>query len=629
MTELFDAGATRSPVVSRRHSRFDVQFRSRPMTDKKDPPTPGSPAGSTPASTPASTQAADAGGKRPHATLDLKATEVKGAEAPAGAKAPGDPASPVKPARADAASPSGKDGAPGAKQTAPTPPPAAAARTGSGLGRLASHLVAGLAGGAIVLFGGEKLAQTLGLPTPGAQQAVDRTALETRLAAVETAAKADPSAMFAPLADRLHRLELLAGDVADIKAQQETLSAEAKALGETLAKGSDTTVLDQRLAKLESQLATLESAAGSEGSGGRIPQLAAVTGKISDLETALAAQIAELRQTVPQNLEQRFAVLGETSEAAKSGAMRLDRDLTQTRTDVARLSQRIETLSADTQRIQTTVQAAQEETGRIASGLGEMRGVLEQQSRTFAKATDVAAAVTPVTGLISKLEGSLEGVLKSEEERRSSAERIVVSLELANLKRAVERGQGFASELEAVRTASGGKLQLGALDRYKADGVPTLAVLQADGRLALDAALDAGRVPETASVWDRLMAGAKSVVRVRKMEPSSDETSAEALVARIEAALAAGRLGAVLQDVGKLSPAAQATLAGWRDKVAARVSIEDAIAETESELKAALVPAGAAPAAVEAGSGDGAAPVAAPTSVPAPAPAPAAAGNGQ
>jgi hypothetical protein len=304
--------------------------------------------------------------------------------------------------------------------------------------------------------------------------------------------------------------------------------------------------------------------------------LTALTAKISELETSLSAEIAKVQETAPTDLNQRLATLSEASESVT--------------TDLARITQRIETLNADSERIQKALQAAQEETGRVSSALREVRATLDKQANTFARTADVEAAVTPVTGLISKIEGNLAGVLKNEVERRAQTERIVVALELGNLKRAVERGQPFAAELEAVKTASGGSLDLKALAPFKESGVPTLADLKEQGRPVLLAAIDEAAIAPDSSVWDRMMAGAKSVVRIRKVDAEPDEVSTEAIVARIEKSLEEGRLGDVLAETDKLPPQSSEKLADWRTKVAARHSVEQAIAATESELKAALAP---------------------------------------
>jgi hypothetical protein len=244
-----------------------------------------------------------------------------------------------------------------------------------------------------------------------------------------------------------------------------------------------------------------------------------------------------------------------------------------------------------------SVQAAQEEAGSVASAVGELKSTVDQQAKTYAKTADVAAAVTPVTGLISKIEGSLDGVLKKEQERQSHTERIVTALELGNLKRAIDSGQDFADEYDAVNASSSSRLDLKPLEPFKSTGVPSPAELKQEGRPVLLAALDAGTSNPDASVWERLLTSAKSVVRIRKIDVVDGDESFEAVIARIEKALTENRFDEVLAQARKLPPEAFAKIDPWLQKVAARHSVDEAIATVENELKAALTsPAAAAPA---------------------------------
>ena len=94
-----------------------------------------------------------------------------------------------------------------------------------------------------------------------------------------------------------------------------------------------------------------------------------------------------------------------------------------------------------------------------------------------------------------------------------------------------------------------------------------------------------------------MLASAKSIVRVRKIDAPEGDASLEAKIARIEKALAESRLGEALDEAGRLPPEAAAAIAGWRAKAAARHSVDEAIATVENELKAALSsPAPSAPA---------------------------------
>jgi hypothetical protein len=515
--------------------------------------------------------------KRPHATLDLKATELKGGPAKDPAKEPG-PSAAVNEAAAKPQKPT----EPKKPEVQPTGTNAAgpAARSPSAFTRLVTHLAAGIAGGAIVLFGGDRLAGLTGTTTPATRVEQVATDLDKRMAALEAAPKSDAYDLLQSAESRLAKVDKLATDLDDVRANQTKLTEKTEGIAASLAGGQGFAAVDSRIAALEDQLKTLSAAATSETGGNRISDIAAVTTRISESEARVAAEAAKIQDGLAREIDQRLAA---REDSAK--------------TDLARLTQSVEKLKADQARLDKSVQAAQEETGRVASNIGELRSTIEQQGKTFAKTTDVAAAVTPVTGLITKIEGSLDGVLKKEKERQSHTERIVTALELGNLKRAIESGKGFAKEFDAVNATSGGQLDLKPLEPFKTTGVPSLTELKEQGRPVLLAALDAGTADPGASVWDRLLTSAKSVVRVRKIDAPEGDDSIEATVARIEKSLNENRLADVLAETAKLPPDAAKKVAQWRDQVAARHSVDEAIATVENELKAALTAPAAASAA--------------------------------
>jgi hypothetical protein len=560
------------------------------------------------------------GAKRPHATIDVKATEVKppstaaaassassssaastpptGSSAPgdkpsssatsAASTSPGDKFASKEPTTGPAAKPATPDAttkADAAKTGAPKAPTATSSdpKPSASSGGFFSHLAAGIVGGALVYAG----AAYLGLaPSQGDQTAQ----LQTRIAALESASKqgGGVEALSAKVGDaesRLAKLDELTQTITQLRDAQGALQAETKSLSEA-AQRSDAGLEAERISKLEEQLKLIASA--SEGAQGNVPQLAAISGKISDLETSLNDKIAELRKSFPVDVADRIAGVNEASEAARSAAQRLDRELSQVRMDLARGAQASATAKANTDRLTATVEATKEETAKLSNSVGELRSFVNSQLKAFAKPEDVTAAVNPLNAKLAEVEQSVKGVINSEQTRRENAERIVLSLELSNLKRALDRGTGYAAELEEVRRASNGKIDLAPLDRFKDTGVATPAQLKAEFRPLINAVLDADVDPADGSVIDRLLSGAKSVVRVRKVNPDSNDMSTEAIVSRVETALNEGRLSDALALAKSLPQRSRVPLDDWIIKVTARDTVDQAIAGVETTLKASL-----------------------------------------
>jgi hypothetical protein len=564
--------------------------------------------------------------KKPSALLDLKATEVASKSAagqpPAPAKAdqgplPG-PAPKAAPAQdtkgaqpplagtatASTSKPEAATGGPprqtpaggGARQGEPERGPVSGPSR-AGLGRVLTHVAAGVAGGFLALLLADAIGPRLGLG-PALSPAVVGD-LQDRLAAAEKAIKERPTSASAPSADVAQKLTALEGQVArlndlnrtvaQMSETQARLAAEARTLEERFSQqragGGD---MEQRVAKLEQMLATLTAAAGGEQPGGRIPQLAAITGKLADLESTIPNQLAELRRTMTQELEARLAQSAEASEAARSATLRMDRELSATRADVARLTQRAEALKASDERFEQTLRALQEEAGSLRSATDGLKSDLAAQLKTLARTQDLTAAVAPVDARLAAVEQGIQGVVRSEEDRRANAQRIVLALELGNLKRAIDRGGSYAAELAELGKVAGGKIDLAIMERYKDHGVPTFPELARDFRPVAYAIIDAATLPADASTFDRLLHSAKSIVRVRRTDHSLDDNSASAVVARMEKALADGRLTEVLSEARRLPPKSLEAAEPWLAKVEARAAVDRALAAVEEQLKASL-----------------------------------------
>src|SRR5262249_45129107 len=154
------------------------------------------------------------------------------------------------------------------------------------------------------------------------------------------------------------------------------------------------------------------------------------------LETALAALAASVGAAGTPGADKLAARLADVEKlsdetsAAKVAAQRLERDLAILKTETAGLHQSLEALKAS-----------------VEEAIPAKRAGVERD---------------------------LQAVKKTEGERVAGAQRVLLALEIANLKRALERGDSYARELEAAKKAAGGAVDLAALDRSSTTGVATL-----------------------------------------------------------------------------------------------------------------------------------------------------------
>ena len=547
--------------------------------------------------------------KKPTALIDLKASEVdirelKQEPAPGAAKAAstvaaaaakaatGPGVSPSATATTSAAASHGASQRTAASSTgtgANRPssgamPPTTSAASGGGLRGAATHLVAGLAGGVLALLGADAVFPKSGAVHDGS---VGTAAIEKRLRTLEqsTSARAVSPELALRLAAAEERLGQLDRTAQTINDQQAKLTGATEVLGARLADvpppGSGA---DERLAKLEEILALLSTANAGDPQRGRIPQLATITSKLTDLEANLATQLGQLRKGVTAEVESRLSQSTEAALAARTGTQRLDRELAGVKTEAAQINTKLDGINTQSDRLARGLDDLRQQATALKTDVGTVR----EEMRQVARPADVTTALSPLSSKLSALEENVQGVVRGEDDRRANIERIVMALELGNLKRTIERGAPFASELTEVKRVAGPKSDLAALERFKDRGVPALGDLEREFRDLAFTMIEADRHPENAHWTDRLIASAKSVVRVRKVDQDADDQSAEARVARMEQALKSGRLPDVIGEAAKLSDKAKGAAKAWLAKVEGRAAVDRAIATVEQELKSSL-----------------------------------------
>jgi hypothetical protein len=349
------------------------------------------------------------------------------------------------------------------------------------------------------------------------------------------------------------------------------------------------------------RVADLETALGARAGGerARIEELGRSMATLSEAQSRLArdakmvdAKLASLPQ-LPPELMQR---LGKVEEALSAGAAA---DPTIQSARLAALSGKVSELDKSARsaadlanssvgRFEAELSALRSDAGRLSQRLDALKGEIEERLKGAAKATDLGT----LTAAIGALEHEVDALRKSEADRTASANanatHMLLALELANLKRAVDRGEGYAEELARVKKLAGFSANFAALERHMQEGAPPVPELAKSFRKVADAMQDAETEAADATLMDRLLSGARSIVRVRKAGHAADDMSLEAILSRMEAAVKDGRLADVLASAKKLPPKAALTGEDWVRKVEARQAVDQAMAEVEAQLKAAL-----------------------------------------
>src|SRR5262249_4172982 len=475
------AGATSLRRSSQSRQSLPATRGSSPMANNKEEAGKGTP---RPGEMP--------GGRRTYATLDLTAAEVEGRAGPAPAAAASSTSAGAF-AGTQATAQATAQGTPetypqdksqdksGAKSgakpdTTPIDPtahahpaasegaqadPAQGASTSMAARLLAVPWLPHLASGALGALVVLIVAE-LASPRPP-PQTQDMGALVRRVADLETA-----------LGTRANegvraRIEELGRSMAALSEAQTKLARDANMVDSKLARPAELPPdVMQRLSKVEEALSVGSAADPTTQSA----QVAALSGKLSELDKSARGAV----------------------DLAKSSVGRFEAELSALRTDAGRLTQRLDTL----------------------------KGEIEERLKGAPKAADLGT----VTAAIAALEREVDTFRRSEADRAASANanatQMLLALELANLKRAIDRGEGYADELARVKKLAGFSANFAGLERHMQEGAPPVQELAKSFRKVADAMLDAEAEPADATLMDRLLSGARSIGRVRKAAHAAD-----------------------------------------------------------------------------------------------------------
>jgi hypothetical protein len=199
----------------------------------------------------------------------------------------------------------------------------------------------------------------------------------------------------------------------------------------------------------------------------------------------------------------------------------------------------------------------------------------------------VKTASDTANASVAALEEKLAGISEKVEEQAGQP-RVALAIAASGLKAAVDRGGPFSTELETFGAIAPNAPELPELRPLAERGVPSRADLVAATPDAANAMIAASQViDENAGIVDRLVASAKSLVKVRPTGAVEGEGVPEK-VARLEAAVKEGDLAKALAEYDSLPEPSRAAGAGFADSLRGRLKVEQLV---DKALAGALKPA--------------------------------------
>ncbi|MBP2304872.1 hypothetical protein GBZ48_11070 [Azospirillum melinis] len=273
-------------------------------------------------------------------------------------------------------------------------------------------------------------------------------------------------------------------------------------------------------------------------------------------DPALRSQIQQLADRVGK-LEQRPAAAAGNGNAS---------------VDVSALTQRIDALEKRP--------AATPDTGvaDAQKALADRLAALEQK---VTASSGNAQAAQELRGEIDALKQQVTSVNQAVSERQDAATAAqALVLAAGQLRASLSGGQPFQQDLQAVRAlniADAGVTQpLDAVAPYAAKGIPTRAQLT-DRFQPLAGEIVRAEIRGEGNSWiDSAVGKLSTLVTVRREGGGVVGTTADAVVARAEAALSAGNLAKAVEELSTLQGPAAQTAAPWLADAKARVAADQA-----------------------------------------------------
>ncbi|WP_367717515.1 phage tail protein [Nitratireductor sp. GISD-1A_MAKvit] len=318
--------------------------------------------------------------------------------------------------------------------------------------------------------------------------------------------------------------------------------------------------------------------APDRGSDAADPAVEALRQQVSALETRLNEQ----------------PVSGGNTEAVEAA-------LSEARERAGATEERLSELGNEIAALRESISSGEAGEGPGLEAISTRLAALEEQTQNLSENGEAGAALDDVTSRISSIEAGVQeaseaartasqaasdnaealstirsdvDALKAQAEEADAAPRMALVIAATTLKSAVERGTPYASELETYTAIApeGEAEALAPLEANAKTGVPSRAALAAEAPEAASrivAAVTRQAGDGEGGIIDNLMASARSLVVVRPVG-SVEGDGADAIAARMEAAVVANDYEKALAEYETLPEAGKQAAADFAERLRAR-----------------------------------------------------------
>jgi hypothetical protein len=327
------------------------------------------------------------------------------------------------------------------------------------------------------------------------------------------------------------------------------------------------TILAKRVADLAAEIAALQARQARSTPpevAQQVPQIAktvqALGQDLKDLDNRLSAQI--------QALQTRAVARKEAAVSASAGPA----------ADAAELS-RLQTILSDTNNRLDKLEAAP------SSDLTAQVSALTEENRSLRLQMQEQADTMTARLATLAAEMNTQFTAQSTVDHASGSRLLAANL----LAQASARNGNFEAELAAIAPADLDPQDRAFLSAQAATGVITVAALKTQFSRLLPTLIRAAQVGEDRGFTGQILNRLAEVVEVRRIDGEGDDIDAK--IARAEAALGAGELGAAIAALADLPDAAAAAAEPWLTAARTRLTLDTIVRNLQANAVTALQPA--------------------------------------
>ena len=296
----------------------------------------------------------------------------------------------------------------------------------------------------------------------------------------------------------------------------------------------------------------------------------------SNESTAAQSRIDAL-EAQGKTLNEQLAAVAGTADQLKSGIQDADGKSSTAQAAVAVLETRLAALEA-----------------AAKSTRADLEKLKSSPAATFTTDTAVDGGALAILAqrldVLEKDVASLKTVTAPGDQNAVTA---TLTQSLSDLKAKIASGASYRDELERISRMVPAAAGLETLASNANEGLPNAAGLAAEltGLIPL-LPRPSGEAPASGnSYWDSFWDAMKGMITIRRI----GETDWQDLAAKCAALAESGDLAQAIEKIDRAEGAKPATLTNWRDRAAARIALEAALAETSQAVLRQITSLGATP----------------------------------